>query len=36
MNTTELDIFLATWDREAANTIRLLEALPPHSGTHPE
>jgi uncharacterized damage-inducible protein DinB len=25
---TELDAFIATWDREAASTVKLLEALP--------
>jgi uncharacterized damage-inducible protein DinB len=25
----ELEMFLATWDREAANTVKLLKALPP-------
>ena len=26
---TELEMFFATWDREAANTVRLLQSLPP-------
>jgi uncharacterized damage-inducible protein DinB len=29
MSTNELDTFLASWDREAANTVKLLQALPP-------
>ena len=29
MPKNELDLFLDAWDREAANTVRLLEALPP-------
>ena len=29
MPTNELDMFLAAWDREAANTVTLLKALPP-------
>ncbi len=29
MAMNELEMFLTTWDREAANTIRLLKALPP-------
>ena len=28
MPTNELDMFLAAWDREAANTVKLLSALP--------
>ena len=28
MPTNELEMFLAAWDREAANTVRLLKALP--------
>jgi uncharacterized damage-inducible protein DinB len=29
MPMNELEAFLANWDREAANTVKLLEALPP-------
>ncbi len=29
MSVNELDTFLASWDREAANTVKLLQALPP-------
>ena len=29
MSMNELDTFLASWDREAANTVKLLQALPP-------
>ena len=29
MSTNELDTFLASWDREAVNTVKLLQALPP-------
>ena len=29
MAMNELEMFLTTWDREAANTIKLLKALPP-------
>lgn len=29
MPTNELETFLAAWDREAANTVKLLKALPP-------
>jgi uncharacterized damage-inducible protein DinB len=29
MPMNELEIFLASWDREATNTVKLLEALPP-------
>src|SRR5205814_6057094 len=29
MSMSELDTFLASWDREAANTVKLLQALPP-------
>ena len=29
MPTNELEMFLATWEREAANTVKLLKALPP-------
>jgi uncharacterized damage-inducible protein DinB len=29
MPLNELEMFLASWDREAANTVKLLEALPP-------
>ena len=29
MPMNELEMFLASWDREAANTVKLLEALPP-------
>jgi uncharacterized damage-inducible protein DinB len=29
MPTNELEMFLASWDREAANTVKLLQALPP-------
>jgi uncharacterized damage-inducible protein DinB len=29
MPTNELESFLASWDREAANTVKLLRALPP-------
>jgi uncharacterized damage-inducible protein DinB len=29
MPMNELEIFLASWDREAANTMKVLEALPP-------
>src|SRR5215472_17128467 len=29
MPKNELDLFLESWDREAANTVRLLKALPP-------
>ena len=28
MPTNELEMFLAAWDREAANTVKLLSALP--------
>ncbi len=28
MTTSELEMFLSTWDREANNTVKLLEALP--------
>ena len=28
MPTNELEMFLAAWDREAANTLKLLKALP--------
>jgi len=28
MATSELEMFIATWDREAANTVKLLQALP--------
>jgi uncharacterized damage-inducible protein DinB len=29
MPSNELEMFLASWDREAANTVKLLKALPP-------
>ena len=29
MQTNELEMFLAAWDREATNTVKLLKALPP-------
>jgi uncharacterized damage-inducible protein DinB len=29
MSMNELEVFFATWEREAANTMRLLKALPP-------
>jgi len=29
MSMNELDTFLASWDHEAANTVKLLQALPP-------
>ena len=29
MPMNELEMFLASWDREAANTVKVLEALPP-------
>jgi len=29
MPMNELELFLATWEREAANTVKLLKALPP-------
>ena len=29
MPMNELEMFLASWDREAANTVKLLKALPP-------
>ena len=29
MPTNELEMFLASWDREAINTVKVLEALPP-------
>ena len=29
MPINELEMFLASWDREAANTVKLLKALPP-------
>ena len=29
MPVNELEFFLAWWDREAANTVKLLRALPP-------
>jgi uncharacterized damage-inducible protein DinB len=29
MPVNELEMFLASWDREAANTVKLLQALPP-------
>jgi uncharacterized damage-inducible protein DinB len=29
MPTNELELFLASWDREAENTVKVLEALPP-------
>jgi uncharacterized damage-inducible protein DinB len=29
MPTNELEMFLASWDREAASTVKLLQALPP-------
>ena len=29
MPMNELELFLASWDREAANTVKVLEALPP-------
>ena len=29
MAINELEMFLETWDREAASTVKLLEALPP-------
>jgi hypothetical protein len=28
MSMNELEMFLAWWDREAANTVKVLEALP--------
>jgi hypothetical protein len=29
MSINELEMFLAAWDREAASTVKLLQALPP-------
>src|SRR5262245_18779485 len=29
MSTNELEMFLASWDREAGSTVKLLKALPP-------
>ena len=29
MPSNELEMFLAAWDREAENTVKLLKALPP-------